>query len=464
MLFRSCGSDVTLSTGASAGYTLAVSGNSTADRIIFGAYYMDGGSPVHEDDSPVFGQNCGNAAQKPKLTKDNFTAAIFNQGVGVNYIELNSLQLIDGEAATYIDGNYNVVRYCYIDGASWGVKAGGSASSQYAYVGYNYIFADYSFTTHDKDAIAYYGYADYGTIEYNVVGGTGHAAIAVYGTGTTDVTVQYNRIFDTDDNASECILLSSSSASVHHNWCEDAGIVQITGHDNYFYSNVINGINDRKTNTGAINIQPIGYNNYNNQITNNTIFFDGNEGATIRGIYLQEPSDSAQTLKNNVIANNIVLNANTIPFLVYDPYDQIESNEADADANVWYNNLAYNWDNANLVSIEGTYVYTNAIDWNTEYDKASGNIATDPSLSNPAGGEFWPDDSGDPVVGTGYTLASPYDQLIVPGTSDFTLSPPVVNLETQSPNNIGAYKSSDAGPVAPTYPLQGVAGSGYTYQ
>lgn len=450
-----CGSDVTISTGASAGYTLSVSGNSEEDKIVFGAYYGSG-----TIETGTFGKYCGNASEKPKLTKDNYTAAIFNQGVGVNYIELNSLQFINGEAATYVDGNYNTVKYCYIDGPSWGVKVGGSASSQYAYIGYNYINAPYDYASHSKDAIAVYSYGDYSTVEYNIIDGTGHAAIAVYNPGTTNVTVQYNYILDTNDDGSECILLSSSFTSARYNWCEDAGIIQVTGHDNYVYGNIINGINDRKTDTGAINVQPIGYNNYNNIITNNTIYFDGTQGASIRGIYLQEPSDSAQILENNVIANNIILNSNVIPFLVYDPYGQIESNSADEDVNVWYNNLAYNFSGGNIASIEGS-AYATATLWNTNYDAASGNRDDDPGLSNLTATppKLWPDSTDDAVYNAGYDLGSSYDDLL-DYTSDFTASPPSVVIdENVTVEYIGAYAVEGEGSNPTVYPLQGVAGN-----
>ena len=161
-------------------------------------------------------------------------------------------------------------------------------------------------------------------------------------------------------------------------------------------------------------------------------------------------TNASNSVANNWFVNNVIEKINDYCFRVVDNADIVGTN-------YFYNNICYDRDGGSYSDIEGDPDIT-ADDFNTGIESASGNLDTNPSLSNPAGGEFWPDSSSDPVVETGYTLGPPYNQLIVPGTSDLTATPLVVNLETQSPNNIGAYKSSDAGPVESTYPLQGAAG------
>ena len=458
---------------------MSITADGTSENhIIIGAYYDDSGV-VHEDTSPNFGQLCGNSDQKPILKQTNVGALppadnIF-QSTDMNYVEFNSLQLKDASEAIEIHGNNNIVRYCYIYHTRYGVRIGLEDTADFNIVEYNFIDLadDVNEDGTGNDAIALQFYADTNTIQYNHITGFDHGGIQING-GDNNI-IQYNYLYESSSDNSEDFCLghnySASGNIERYNFCDGAGqaVEILGGQSNEIYGNLLvcddeaDAPYEYQACIDLITSDALvagGWDSDDNLIYNNTVYYRG----AISGVYgLKMVTGSygsceTTTIQGNYVVNNVFINSTGEVFRLID-----NCGSSTLSNNYFYNNIGYGFEAGSY----GVYLGTNKADadaWNSASDNHTGNLDTDPSLSNPATGAFWPDSSSDPVVGTGYTLGSPYNQLIVPGgTTDFTATPPVVNLETQSPNNIGAYKSSDAGPVAPTYPLQGVKLEGAKY-
>jgi hypothetical protein len=495
-IFIRCGSSETI-TGAfviddagSDGSEIEVAAYWDSDAT--GAGVQPTGSAVTSLDFPVFGENCYNDVAKPIITESANDNVVLN--IAADYIKIHSLQIKEGTSNSYVDGDHVSISYCrFLNATQWAIKSGGSYSSTYLYAGYNYMYTS-GHGTHDYDGIKLNSIyskdfssslGNNATVEYNHIIGYGHAAVETY--YTENATVQYNYISSPEDNMSECLLVSGGGHDVHHNWCEEAGIIQLVGTNNKIRNNVVNGVNAYKTDTGVINLQNISAVVTGNTIANNTIFYDGNEGNSLYGVYLQsglsawEPAkqyysgqwrhysntpyecntnhtssaafatDSAywdeittDHIKSNIIANNIIYNCNSNGLMVWDPHGLTASN-TDSDANMWYNNSVYNA-TTNVAAIEGAGL--TAAQLNAR-DDGEGNISTDPELENTASDQFWPEDSDANVVGAGYNLGVNYNMQLDPDATNFTATPPEVELEVQPTAwIIGAYYYPSSSPAS----------------
>ena len=439
--------------------------------ILLGAYNADGS---HEDGgNETFGQNCSGGEAKPII--DNGVTGVTQTGedaivITASGVEVNSLAFEENDIHIDVRADDAIVRYTYMKEGNYGIQLGWYADADNFTAEYNYIDLEASSPdggglTIDGIGVGYY--AQSGTVQYNYITGFDHDGINLH--SCDNIVIQYNKI-EAGVNEEEDICISSNSITssfnapdsnvIRYNYCKNAGLgMQIWGMvDNEIYANVFtcDGDEQPSTNTACIKIysdsdsaydgaQVTGNKFYNNVVYDNDNYTDGYGFQIVVGA----GTNASNSVANNWFVNNVIEKINDYCFRVVDNADIVGTN-------YFYNNICYDRDGGSYSDIEGDPDIT-ADDFNTGIESASGNLGTNPSLSNPAGGEFWPDSSSDPVVGTGYTLSSPYNQLLV-YTSDFTASPPVVNLQTQEDNNIGAYVSSDAGPVESTYPLQGAAG------
>ena len=467
-----CGSSETLAST----WTISASGNSLEDPITFGAYYDTDTTATIE--TGTFGELCGNGADKPilKMTTQGTGTIINTNDGGSQYLEFDSVSFRTSETAIWLTSSYNVIEYSYLYDNEWGIRLGvygtGNEDADYNTIQYNWIDANDATDedgTLEGDGIGFRRYAQNNTVQYNYLTGMDHNAFSVNG-GDSNI-IQYNYISaashcdhalavggDTDGSISDQNIF-------RYNFAVGSGNAQVqysTGTE--MYSNIIiydggtaqdsSGVLHLLSTSANANSVSTGGKFYNN-------VFAGSIGTTTEwGIALIGQTDATgDDIGTNTFANNIIYNIGDNCIREYDP------NSAVADTNSFYNNACYLWDvdaaNAAYAVYAGS-TYNEATDLN-DRDDSSGNIGTEDSddsgMEAAGSNQFWPSSAASDLVENGYTLASPYDQLIVPGTTNFTASPPVVSLQTQSPNNIGAYRSSDAGPVAPTYPLQGAAGN-----
>jgi len=465
-----CGSSET-TTGE---WVISVNGNSAEDRIVFGAYYDNGGTSAGQSptgsavlETGVFGENCSNSDAKPIIqdnANDNAVAKI-----EANYIQFNSLQIKEGDTAMYVKSDYCLIDYCRIGWANYGIRVWAADNNT---ISYNYIYTDLGAAT--QDGVQLNAYADSNTMEYNVFDGFQHTG----GVGMTnssanhpdDNVIRYNSVFGWDDLSDQCFSINGDTTLAHHNYCENSGLFNVgSGTNNVISYNVINTISQSGDGTrgGAIKLQAVygddadpptediidlvGTKVYNN------VIYDGTEGATAACILLSSIANTEGITEGSEIVNNLCIGSfSAEPFRVNDLGGTIESASGDPDCNVWRNNLAYGWVDANYAQIESSHYVTHTL-FNSNYAKAYDNKDEDPGLNNPAAGEFWPATSGSNVVGAGYDLGNDYDDLWDPDSSDLTTSPLTVETETQPTSwIIGAYGLVGA---TPTYPIQGAAGN-----
>lgn len=445
--------------------TITNSGTS-GDYIIIGAYESDGD---FEDSHPSYGQYCQDGTtEKPIITDSDFVGSTFD--IDASYIQVDSLQIKKGERSIWLDGNYNKIQYCRIGWGYFGVQIGNSSASTDNYIGYNYVYSDQG--DPNTDGIKMSAGSDNTTVEYNVVDGWSHAGIQM---STGSVTrpenneIRFNAIYAFDDLMDHSIEINGDNNSAHHNYLEDGGDIRISAGDgNVIAYNVVNGRSDTvELHATIIGIQAV----YGDQggeptidVTNSKIYgnviYDTGTGDSKAGIGIISIAATTGVVENSLFANNVIIGPLVNePVRVVDASNTIESNTADPDCNIFANNIAYGYDDSNYARIESNY-YSSASNFNTNYDKAFSNLDTDPGLSNPSSGEFWPDDSGDDVVGNGcdmndsgadcYDVGYSADETLLSYTTDFTASPPSVDTEEQPASwYIGAYGLPGSAPSTP---------------
>jgi len=172
------------------------------------------------------------------------------------------------------------------------------------------------------------------------------------------------------------------------------------------------------------------------------------------------------TFENNEIYNNVF---HTIDDYCIAIWDQTELPKIEENGNSFYNNSCYVYDTnkyAKYVEYDqdwGTIdseLYTTATAFNNSASAdAANNRDDDPGMEDPAAYEFWPASGSSNIVGAGYDLGSVYDDLLDPDTTDFTATPPEVDITPNQPASwyIGAYEVSGAAPPAATQQLQGIS-------
>jgi len=418
--------------------------------ILIGAYYDDGGSPVHEDDNPSFGEFCGNGVAKPKITRTNNDADfLFVNG---DYIEINSIQIYEGRAGIRANGIYQKIQYVRIMGGWSGIRVGlGSSIADNIYIGHNYLWTDYgSAPSLDGIQIA----SSNAIVEYNYINGYSHSGISTFWT-TSDSIVRYNEVYSWDDHMDQFFTPDGTNHKFYHNYGNDCGIIQMGSASGVEIAyNIIDGMVRNPYffyHKGAIAISP--YTQANGhvidcKIHNNIVYDrkDPNAGTTWSGIKIYGFPESG-IVERNEIYNNIFLDMwgnasgnHAPPIYVLDRTGTIESDPADPDVNIFRNNVAYGHQDPNYAYIEGTTYGTAAL-FNSGYDAAYNNRDNDPGLKSPVNSQFWPDSSTDDVVGNGYD-GGDYDQILGPfgtvwGAAE---SEAVIILATQPESHyIGAY-------------------------
>jgi len=473
-----CGTTETLATGL----TITAVGSS-GDHVIIGAYYDSSGTPVHEDDNPSFGANCGNDVSKPILQGTSGTPSDYelwamddflmfgDEAVLSQYLEFNSLRFQKQQVGLFIRSNYNTVKYCYFWYLTWGMRIGNSTDGDNNTIEYNYF--DLNDQTDEGsscggvqcgyDPISLREYAQNNLVRYNHMTGHDHAGVAI--AGGDNNTIEYNYFYGTNYHEDIGVAIDRFSSSgryniVRYNYMFNTGeAMQITGaRYNEVYGNVMvclqgmlsdDGMGCITFGTGSSSLAapPIG-----NLVYNNVIYGTTSGKTKQHGIYFYGIDDAgADLVKDNVFANNIINNIGGACISQYDPVGAIDDDE-----NYFYNNSCYDWNNDTGYS----YAYIG----DTGYTKtqlndlgfASGNIDTDPSLEDVSTYKFWPASTSSPVYQTGYNVGDPYDTLLL-STSDFTAEPPEVNKDQFGTDYIGAYGL--VGESIPSTPLQGAAGN-----
>jgi len=485
-----CGSDV----DTSGTYTIDVTGNGGGDNVILGAYYMDGGSPVHEDDSPTFGSTCGNSATKPTFKRSAIgTGAILSTVKGSSrYIEFNSLYFKDAQTGLYLSCNDNTVRYCYIYNVEYGLRVGNLSAAEVTgddnLIEYN--FFDLNTTAGDDEGavqgdcitLGYWDNADRATgntVQYNHCTGFDHGGVAV-SEGDENI-IQYNYFYESANSTEDfCVGLGESSADniFRFNFCKDAGqaLEIMGGVDNEIYGNIgsCDGGTHPSDSQGCYQIQSAGYSGYpstGNKIYNNVVY-DHDDKDKAASVWIVSNPGNTANVSDNYFTNNILLKTADNCIRVYDGASVIGTN-------YFTNNSCYDFatdvdcvgsedpylccsgagtGSCGYANVEGT-VDDTASDFNTGQAFASDNRDDDPGVEDAASYEFWPDSSGSNIVGTGYDLGSVYDDLLDPDTTEFTATPPEVDITPNQPASwyIGAYEVSGAAPPAATQQLQGIS-------
>ncbi len=457
---------------------ITVSGTAL-NYVLLGAYYDNGGSPVHEDDSPTFGQFCGNAAEKPKVeSPDAGQPTTFSGDLittpegGDTYIEINSLQLEDAFHAIRIRSNYNIVRYCYLYNLWWGIRAGlasGSENGDYNLIEYNYIdmndaVDEDSPTELGWDAINLGRRADNCTVQYNKFTGTDHGGIDV--AGGDDNVVQYNYGFETNGHEDYCIGVNVGGLRniIRFNFCDDHGMgySSLGMSDSEIYGNVFTCATtgaEPYQYQGCFMFLPYGSNDMNDNKIYNNLIYDHDKNQDRYGMVyitaLTDPPGQARQhtgeFQGNLFYNNIIQKVGDYAIRVLDETDTIGTN-------YFYNNAFYDFGRGEvtpanyLATIEGDTYTSGQIDthFNARSD-CSGNIVDDPEMKDPASNEFWADEESDNLVGAGcdptdsVTPSACYDagytpneNLLSPNITDFTI--PIVSLGSQRDAwYIGAY-------------------------
>jgi hypothetical protein len=412
--------------------TLNVTQYGTSDNhIIIGAYYDNQGVPEHEDDSPNFGQFCGNSSQKPIIKKALGSGNLVQTAAGGNqYLEVHSLQLRDGDIGFYFRSNYNIIRYSYLYNLYWGVRGGlntAGADGDYNLVEYNYIDMNDSADEDNIgwDAVQLGVLADYNTVQYNKITGFDHGGINNYG-GEGNIS-QYNHIIGDAGHEDFCINSSnnSDSATVRFNYCQDAGMgfSFMSGNNNEIYGNIFT-CNTSPTPwpyQGCVqfNGPPSYQSSTNNKIYNNLIYDNDNNSGTNRGFTILAAISGGGPISGNEIANNIIMKTSDYCIKVHDTYGVVSSN-------TFYNNSCWDYPANKFADIEGE-ISADASTFNGR-SYAANNRDMDPGLINPSALQFWPASNSSSVVGTGMDLGSNYNQILIPNESNITTS--FFSLET----------------------------------
>ena len=442
--------------------TITVTATGTSgDHVIIGAYYDDGGV-VHEDDSPNFGQLCGNSAQKPIIKQTLGSGVLITTATSASsqYLEINSLQLKDADTAIRSDANYNFIRYCYLYNLYWGIRVGLATAGHYNTIEYNYIDLNTAVAGDNDtvDAIKLQSYSSNCTVQYNHLTGFDHTGILL--SYSDDNTIQYNYIFGSGVEAEqECIAhnFNADRNIIRYNYCNDAGLAHqiLGGNDNEIYGNIYScdGASRPALDQGCIHLQSsvtVAYSSSNNKFYNNTVY-DNDNATGGHGVMLYAHSTNNSDVSDNEFYNNIFLKVNGRCIYVLDDNGVIGTN-------YFYNNACYDFPENQYSYIEGTSD-TTAVNFNAGFAIAIDNRGTwngSPGLSSPSTGEFWPASSASDVYETGYNVGDPYDTLLL-STSNFTASPPSVQTQQFATDYIGAYGL--VGAATPLYPIQGAAGN-----
>lgn len=428
-------------------YTINTADSGT-DTIYFGAYL---GAGVHEEDTGEnFGEYCSDTITKKPIFKDADTSGT-PFSANANYLTFNSVSFQDGGVNCYFKGSSQRYEYCYFKNGDYGLRNLSNPAWTNNYIGYCYFV-----TNRGNGPLGegiQFTYVSDSIIEYCVLDGYDHSTIMLYFSNACDDNIiRYNKFLSWDQTSSEGITINGEGNQVHHNFFYKTGTIHFTqGSGNEFYGNVLVGLAPHWAPDKVLNFQALTATAVNGNIAfNNTLYLLGTETYETVGVQYYVTGADKGANYNNTVANNIFLHwlGTNRPIFAGDPYGTINSSASDADGNKLFNNDIYG-QAGNYAAMESNY-YASATTLNAAGANYSGNISSDPQLSDPANNEFWPTSDDSPVVGAGYAVSSTADQhdkLFGYGTVLNTDPEPitVVLVDQTSPATIGAFRAFGVG-------------------
>ena len=445
--YQKCGT-----TWIGGGITLASITGSSGDRVILGAYYETAGPTC----------NIGISGAKPIINRNSTSGSGIYLN-GSSYVQIENLDVRSGLQSIYlVDGSdYAVIKDSTVglNSYGYGIRVQSSDDGKI----YNCII-DSNNTYSTQDGIQLGGssgtYADARWEIYNNEFYSWYHNMISSGSGSDDILIYYNYMDGTDcldtDRCKGFGLGTGVRNKAHHNYIYNTNQAsQLLGAKwAHVYNNVFDTVRPHTSpNTDgsfALNTTDGGASTRNNKVYNNTFY-----NCAKYCIYFWDDQAEAD-ISNNEIINNIFLDwADDNKAGIWVGSDT----NADIRDNTFRNNSYYESGDSTIVNYKGvqkTLAQWLAID-GTDGNTISGERNADPGLKNVGSQEFWPDDSGDDVVGNGYDLGASYDDLLDPDNTDFTASPPVVVTEVQPTLwTIGAYGQLGVGEDGVNSNLNGV--------
>lgn len=427
---------------AGSGYPAITAQGTSGDHIIIGAYY-DSGGVVHEDDNPIMGTVCGNAAAKPIITNTtkNSGHVLSTRDDGASqYLEFNSISVRKGsKAINIVASDYNFVRYCYIFDAFEGVFIGSDADlSQYNIIEYTVIDLNHQGADENADTNnpVTFNQAAYNIVRYCHMSDYDHGGVSF----SIRTACQYNEFYGNyvygAGNSTEdvCIMFNprSSHNIAHSNRCENAGVViELNGSSyNEIYNNIGTGEPPADV-TAMVTLQPrtatyaVGCTN--NYIVGN-IFYDFDTRSTNVGVLIYALPADTHPVEDNYFANNIFQKTGSSAHCIH-----VGDDGGVVNTNYYYNNICYEYGDQ-YARIEGVN-YANAAAfnaWNATPDQTSGNIESDPAMNDPDNDDFTPT-----VEHSSYEMGESFDDCL---KAAFTWNPTNIDIGTKTDygENIGA--------------------------
>ncbi len=432
--------------------SLSLSATGTADDyVIIGAYYNNAGIPVHEDDNPSFGENCGNGTAKPIIINTNGNASDTLRVTG-DYVEVNSIQAHEGINSIRPNGNHMRIVYNQVIGGKSGIRCGQVSSTDNIYIAYNYLYSDHG-PAPSLPGILIFNMEN-AIVEYNYIDGFSLSGIITWFNSDNNI-IRYNKIYSWDQHMDHCMQTQGHNNKYLHNYCHESGIFHISrGSGSEIAYNIVDGLSNNPyygPTKGVFNTNPVyseeGISNF--KIHNNVVYDrGGHPDVAWNGINIYVGPRHKVPVKGMQYYNNVFINlqgdkfGNTQPPIsITDNYNLIESNPSNSDVNIFRNNIFYGQKDSRYAVIEGKTYYS-AATFNRDYGAAYNNRDNDPGLKDPSKSEFWPTSASSAVVGNGYDGGEDSDKLLSPLTTVWgeKTSAPLVQLTTQPTSwVIGAY-------------------------
>ena len=416
---------------------------SSGDRITFGAYYGSG--------------TIGVSGAKPIIVRSGTSGSVFDFNAST-YVFLTNLDLRGGDQSMYVDNgsdNFRMTNCVVGYDAGYGVRILASDDGE---IYNNIIDSNNAVDSHNGIEIGSVssGYAGNGwSIYQNKFYSWSHTHMLI-GAYSSNNEVYYNYGDGTDCTSNACrgfgVWGANSGNVIRHNyWYNYNQHSQLLQASNVtVYGNVFDTIRDPAEEALDLSVQS-STSVTGNKIYNNTFY--NLDDSLARCIRLYVNTGFSGNVYGNEIINNVCLN-----YVDSGVRSRVAATATgDIYGNTFRNNIYYlsgetqvaDWKSADL----------NITEWNaingTDTMTIIGELNADPSLSNPAGGDFWPSSSASAVYQAGYDVGAPYDTLLL-STSDFTASPPSVLTDQFANDYIGAYGLVGA---AKSYPFQGTAGN-----
>lgn len=407
----------------SSGFAVTASGTS-GNHILFGAYYNNGGSPVHEDDNPSMGSLCGNGDAKPifsTVTK-GVGSGIYTLDTGADqYVDFNSISAQKGGAALNVRAaNYVTAKYCYFYNSQRGIW-NGSDSNGSSYNTYEYNVIDLNHTTEDESSETLEGiqfqYGHDNVARYTTITSYDHGGVKWHQTSANyNNTVEYMHISGGGLNTEDACLMFNPQT--HDNVaryirCDDAGqAIEINGSSSNKVSYVV--ANGNPPNAGQAMIGIIPNSSYsrgtNNNYIANSVFYDDSGASTNYGFGIYIKPGETYGVSGNTFVNNIIQKTGSSGRCIY----VTDTVGGLLGTNYFYNNSCYEY-GTNLYARIGGTSYSTAAAFNARAD-ASGNIDTDPSMTDPDNGNFTLQ-AGSPAIDTGATINQLYKDALNSATT-----------------------------------------------